>query len=165
MLKVSATGEQAVRACIRACRNTGGYLARLGDAAFQALSGSAANPAFGSGSAQLVLWAIDGEGLPPRPWRIGPDFSFRCAALRCPITAGECVERQKVTDAQRPSGDARSSSGRRCQVSDFPSCDTLRCAQGRGIREALDPSADVAWQGARKSNRSDVRKKCRAVEG
>ncbi len=33
MLKVSGAGEDAVRALIRACRNAGGYLGRMGDAA------------------------------------------------------------------------------------------------------------------------------------
>lgn len=100
-------------------------------------------------SPQQELWSIDEEGLPERPWRIQPDDTFHCVALDCDdITARMCVVRQLTTDAQRPKqGGRRSQWASRGQASDYPSCDSLRCAQGRGIRTALDPTAGVTWKG------------------
>lgn len=138
MLRLRAEGENAVRALIRACRNTGGYLGRIGDAAFEALQHSAMNPAFGPCSPQLVLWAQDAPDLPPRPWRIGPEFTFRCAALGSTVCAGDCVRRQQVSDLQRTRDTWRG------EGSEYPACVTERCAQGRGIRLAVD--ADVHFR-------------------
>lgn len=92
---------------------------------------------------QLALWVVDAEGLPPRPWRIYADDVFDCRALNCRgMVARVCVVRQQVTDMQRTEQASRG------QGTDFPSCDSRKCAQGRGIREALDPRANVAWRGA-----------------
>lgn len=92
---------------------------------------------------QLRLWVIDGVGLPPRPWRIPPDARFECVALGCRgMTVAACVARQKATDAQR-----NESKPCRGQGSEYPHCDTRKCAQGRGLRAALDPESDVAFRG------------------
>lgn len=85
-----------------------------------------------------ALWVVDAEGLPPRPWRVAADATFDCIALDCRnVRASQCVARQIANEVQR------TEQGSRGQGSDFPRCDTRRCAQGRGIREALDPSADL----------------------
>lgn len=92
---------------------------------------------------QLALWVRDAEDLPERPWRVHPDDTFDCVALACKgMRAGLCVMRQQVTDAQRTQQTSRGQGTR------YPACDTRKCAQGRGIREALDPDADVTFSGA-----------------
>ncbi len=97
---------------------------------------------------QAALWVVDAEGLPPRPWRVYRDTEIRCIALRCTLLAGVCVARQAASEAQRPRHLHNGKTDtRRGEASDYPSCDTRRCAQGRGIREALDPTVHVAWRG------------------
>jgi hypothetical protein len=92
---------------------------------------------------QLALWVRDADGLPPRPWRIHPDDHFDCKVLGCKgLRARVCVARQQATDIQRTRQTSRG------QGTDYPSCDTRRCAQGRGIREALDRRESVTWKGA-----------------
>lgn len=142
---MTVSGEAAIRACVRACRNAGGYLARLGDAAFQAIERTATSPAFAPCSPQLVLWALDAEALPLRPWRVGANFRFRCVALGCHVTAQECVRRQATTDAQRTKQVSR---GRGAK---YASCDSMTCAQGRGVRGALDPHVSVAAENWRRA--------------
>jgi hypothetical protein len=94
------------------------------------------------GAPQLVFWALDATGLPERPWRVGPDTVFDCRALGCQFTARICVTRQMASDLQRTKDTWRG------EASIYPRCVTERCAQGRGIREALDPAAGVTWHGA-----------------
>jgi hypothetical protein len=92
---------------------------------------------------QLGLWVRDGEDLPERPWRIRPHDTFHCVALHCEETpAHVCVARQKASEVQRTKDTCRG------EASDYPHCVTERCAQGRGIREALDPDHPVEWRGA-----------------
>jgi len=113
---------------------------------------------------QLALWVVDGPGLPQRPWRVHPDLAFRCEALGCDgVLVRTCVARQLATDAQR----TRQSS--RGQGTEYPSCDTRKCLQGRGIRAALGPSAGITWDGAwvggrfqRERSRVDARGQDRA---
>lgn len=90
---------------------------------------------------QRTLWTIDAEGLPPRPWRLQPDDVFRCQALGCDVDARRCVMRQLVSQVQR------TRDGWRGQASEYPSCVTETCAQGRGVREALDPGAGISFRG------------------
>jgi hypothetical protein len=90
---------------------------------------------------QLALWVRDADGLPERPWRVGPESVVLCAALKCTVPARVCVVRQLASEVQRTQDRHRG------EASDYPRCVTERCAQGRGIREALDPCAQVAWRG------------------
>jgi hypothetical protein len=89
----------------------------------------------------LALWVRDAEGLPERPWRVQPHDPVSCVTLDCTVPAHVCVARQLASDAQRTRDTWRG------QGSEYPSCVTARCAQGRGIREALEPGAKVAWRG------------------
>lgn len=91
---------------------------------------------------QLALWVRDADDLPERPWRIRADDRFDCKVLGCKgLRAGVCVARQVASDIQRTQQSCRG------QGAEYPSCQTHLCAQGRGIREALDPLADVTWEG------------------
>jgi hypothetical protein len=99
---------------------------------------------------QLTLWIIDGEGLPPRPWRIQPHEVINCVTLHGTIPACRCVARQLASDVQRPTKDTW-----RGKASDYPHCVTSLCAQGRGVREALDPGSHVTWRGAGPGGRFD----------
>lgn len=91
---------------------------------------------------QLVFWSVDADGLPPRPWRIEPDDVFDCVALGCKgLSARTCVARQQATDAQRTQQASRG------QGTDYPLCDSRKCAQGRAIREALEPRMAARWRG------------------
>jgi hypothetical protein len=91
---------------------------------------------------QLALWVVDDEGLPPRPWRIYADNVVCCRTLQCTLRASQCVARQLASDIQKTKDTWRG------EASSYPHCVTERCAQGRGVREALDPTAKVAWRGA-----------------
>ncbi len=69
--------------------------------------------------------------------------TFRCARLNADdVPVHTCVTRQVVTDLQRSRQVSRG------QGSDYPSCDSRSCDQGRSIRGRLDPSTPIAWQGA-----------------
>lgn len=91
--------------------------------------------------AQLALWIHVADGLPPRPWRIYATDRFHCFTLAAEVEACRCVARQRASDVQQTNDTWRG------QASEYPSCVTSRCAQGRAVREALDPSAEVAWRG------------------
>lgn len=99
---------------------------------------------------QLALWVVDDEGLPPRPWLICGDTRFDCRALGCKnLPARICVARQAASDAQRTRDTWRG------QGFDYPLCVSERCAQGRAIRAALDPTHAVRWRGAGPNGRFD----------
>ncbi len=86
-----------------------------------------ATPAAG----QLSLWIRDADGTPERPWTITPETRFDCVALSCRgMKVSVCVARQIASGAQRTRDTWRG------QGSEFPTCVTERCAQGRAIREA-----------------------------
>lgn len=91
---------------------------------------------------QLALWVVDADGLPARPWRLYADSVVACTTLRCTLYAAQCVARQKASDIQRTKDTWRG------EASAYPHCVTEKCAQGRGVRAALDPAAQVAWRGA-----------------
>jgi hypothetical protein len=76
------------------------------------------------------------------------DTPIRCERLHATLVARVCIVRQLVTDRQRPKAATRSSSGRRCTVSEFPACDSRTCGPGRAIREALDPENGQTWRGS-----------------
>lgn len=194
-LKLTAAGEEAVLALVRAARNSGGYLGRLGDAAFSVLRPPAPPPVLpapprrgpttakgplvdsktaaelrqvareeaevearrrellarrrallasappGWEPAALRLWVVDADGLPPRPWRVRLDDVVECATLGCDVPAHICVTRQKASESQRTKDTWRG------EASEYPCCVTERCAQGRGIREALEPQeVGAGWR-------------------
>jgi hypothetical protein len=69
--------------------------------------------------------------------------TFRCERLSVEnVAAHTCFTRQRVTDLQRTQQASRG------QGTDYPLCDTRTCAQGRSVRERLDPNLPMAWQGA-----------------
>jgi hypothetical protein len=141
MLKVPAAAEKAIFGLVRACIAAGGWQRRVAEGVHDALSAPAPQEQ-AAPPPQLGLWVVDGEGLPPRPWRIGPDDRFDCLVLGCEgVLARTCVTRQLVTEAQRTEQKSRG------QGTDYPACDTRKCAQGRGIRAALEPNASVEWSG------------------
>lgn len=94
--------------------------------------------------------AILGSPAPLAPAQAGELTTlaapFYCVALSCVLRAGCCVVRQAVSRAQR------THQGSRGQASDYPSC-TERCAQGRGVREAV--GGDVTWRGSGPGGRFD----------
>jgi hypothetical protein len=137
MLKVPAASEKGFWGLLRACIASGGYLRRVAEGIADELR----PPQRQADPAQLGLWVVDGEGLPPRPWRLAPDDRIACKLLGCNVPAATCVARQVASDAQRTRQVSRG------QGTDFPTCVTERCAQGKGIREALDDRAEVAWKG------------------
>jgi hypothetical protein len=97
---------------------------------------------------QLTLWVAVGERLPEIPWRLQPQDVFDCATLSCRgMTVATCVTRQLVSEAQRTRDTWRGEAG------EFPHCVTERCAQGRCIREALDPKVQLRWKGAGQKGR------------
>jgi hypothetical protein len=148
MLKVPASAERAIWGLVRACISAGGHLRRVAEGLHDELrpASEGSPPAL---PGQLALWVVDGDGLPPRPWRLSPDDVFNCITLGCRMSVRECVRRQMVTDAQRmDQGGRKSQWASRGQGGDFPSCDTKKCAQGRGNRQALAPAAGVEWKGA-----------------
>lgn len=102
---------------------------------------------------QLALWVVDGEGLPLRPWRLYADSEIDCRALGCSLSAGVCVTRQLASQVQRTKDTWRG------EASSYPTCVTERCAQGRGIREALDPAAGVSWRGCGPGGRFEPAKR------
>lgn len=70
-------------------------------------------------------------------------MDFRCERLNGEVLqAHVCVARQKASDLQRTKDSWRGEAG------DYPTCVTVKCAQGRAIRAALDPDAKDAWKGS-----------------
>ena len=136
-------------ALVRGCIAAGGWQRRLAETLHSALC---PGPADAPIPGQRALWVVDSPGLPPRPWRILPETRFNCHTLGCDgMEARTCVLRQLSTDAQRTEQASRG------QGTDFPSCDSRKCAQGRGIREALyDPEGAVRWRGVGPGGRFDV---------
>jgi hypothetical protein len=70
------------------------------------------------------------------------DDVIDCRTLRCKVPAHVCVMRQNVSQIQRTRDTWRG------QASRYPHCMTERCAQGRGVRAALEPDAQAAWKGS-----------------
>ena len=69
--------------------------------------------------------------------------TFRCERLSTDgVQAHTCVTRQRVTDLQRTQQLSRG------QGTDYPTCDTRSCEQGRLMRELLGSSAPMTWQGS-----------------
>jgi hypothetical protein len=91
--------------------------------------------------AQLALWVHVADGLPPRPWRLYATSRFHCFTLAAEVEACRCVARQRASEVQKTQDSWRG------QASEHPSCVTERCAQGRAVREALDPSVTVTFKG------------------
>lgn len=98
---------------------------------------------------QRGLWIVDADGLPPRPWLICGNSEVRCATLGCTVMARVCVARQAASDSQRTRDTWRG------QGFDYPNCVTERCAQGRAVRDALDPTRLMRWRGAGPGGRFD----------
>ena len=70
-------------------------------------------------------------------------MEFRCERLNGQLVqAHVCVARQKASDIQRTQDTHRG------EASEYPSCVSSQCAQGRAIRRALDPKARMTWVGA-----------------
>ena len=158
-LRVPSAAEGGLWALIRDGVAAGGWRRRIAEAAIDALRPQKAAPAL---PGQRALWVVDAEGLPPRPWRVAPEDVFDCLTLGCRnVRVAQCVARQKANDIQRTEQPSRG------QSSDFPGCDTRRCAQGRGIREALDsisslngergPTRGSRGFGLRRRDRTDTR--------
>lgn len=106
---------------------------------------------------QPQLWVVDARGLPPRPWRVHPDTPFDCKALGCKgLLARMCVARQRVSEMQRTNDTWRG------EAPKYPSCQTERCAQGRGIRQALD--VEVTWVGVGSGKRIEQGRRTGAQE-
>lgn len=146
MLKVPAPAERAIWGLVRAGIAAGGWQRRVAEAVADALRPPEDPPLPG----QRALWVVDAEGLPPRPWRLDPDDVFDCRTLGCRgLKVRECVVRQIATDVQRTTQASRG------QGTIHPSCDSRKCAQGRGNREALDREADVTWRGRGPGKRWD----------
>ena len=94
--------------------------------------------------APATLWVIDAQGLPMRPAMLTTRTTFRCVALNCDgMTAGVCSARQATSEAQRVNW--RAGRGR---APDYPHCVTETCAQGRAIRNALDPERTIRFHGS-----------------
>jgi hypothetical protein len=75
---------------------------------------------------------------------IAPQSLIRCSTLACSLRAQICVVRQLASDRQRTHDTWRGI------ASEYPSCRTDRCAQGKAVREALEASATGsrrAWAG------------------
>jgi hypothetical protein len=147
MLKLKAEAETGFWGLIRGNIAAGGHLQRMAEALLDIVKPP--KPVAPAAPPQRALWVIDGEGLPPRPWRVGPDDRFDCVALGCRgLEVRVCIARQQASQAQRMKQHGRRSQwASRGQASEYPHCVTETCQQGRGFREALDPVADVAWRG------------------
>lgn len=91
---------------------------------------------------QLALWVVDADGLPARPWRLYAESPVACSTLKCTLYAAQCVARQQASDLQRTKDTWRG------EASNYPHCVTEKCAQGRGVREALAPAERPSWRGA-----------------
>jgi hypothetical protein len=144
---VPAAAESALWALVRLGIRRGGPDQRIAEAAADVLRPPP--PPLAHGSAQRVFWGVDADGLPVRPWRVDPADIVQCVALHGDVPAHICVARQVASDAQRTTDLERG------QASDYPHCVTARCAQGRGIREALDPTCRPTWRGAGPNGRFD----------
>lgn len=73
---------------------------------------------------------------------IHPAHVIVCRTLGCEVLpAGVCVARQVASEVQRTKDTWRGNAG------DYPHCVTEKCAQGRAVREALDPTAAALWKG------------------
>jgi hypothetical protein len=80
---------------------------------------------------------------PPSTQLLFAFLTIHCERLNVTaLPACICVTRQRVTDLQRTQQASRG------QGTDYPLCDTRTCAQGRSVRERLDPNAPMTWQGA-----------------
>jgi hypothetical protein len=80
------------------------------------------------------------------------DARFECLALCSVVTVGVCIARQAASDIQRTTQRSRG------QGTDYPSCQTFRCGQGRHIRERFDPDARVTWRGEGPGGRFTARR-------
>jgi hypothetical protein len=150
MMRVPATVERVIWGLVRANIAAGGWQRRAAEAVADALRPppSHSDPTPG----QLALWVVDADGLPPRPWRVHPHDLVGCATLHAIVPAHVCVARQLASEVQRTNDTWRG------QGSSYPSCVTERCAQGRGIREAMDPGAHVTWRGHGAGGRVEKRR-------
>lgn len=144
MLKATGDVESGIRSLIRgaiAAASRVPHLARIADRVQDLLHPPAPAVEAAQPPPQLALWVVDGEGLPPRPWRIYRDSIVACSTLGCSVPAHVCVARQQASELQTTHDTWRGT------ASEHPSCVTERCAQGRGVRAALDPNAGVSWSG------------------
>jgi hypothetical protein len=139
-LRLDSEAESAVWRLVRAAVQVGGWQGRIADALVEKLRPK--KPTATPEPIALSLWVLDAPDLPPRPWRVGADYEFRCLTLGCDVRAKTCVIRQLASAQQRTRDTWRG------QGTDYPHCVTEDCAQGRGIREALDPETKLAWRGA-----------------
>lgn len=151
-MRLAAAAERGIWGLIRAAIATGGWQRRVAEAIADELRPPVKR---GPREPQLLLWT-EQENAPPLPWRIPGGHQVKCVALRCTLTAAECVRRQVKTDVQRTQQTSRG------QGTDHPHCDSRTCDQGRTIRAALDPDAIVQWRGAGPGGRFD-RERSRGV--
>jgi hypothetical protein len=139
--RLTVATERAVWSLLRAALASGGYLARVANGVMGELR-PPERIAPEHLRAQLALWTLPAPEARPVPWRVRPDFVFRCMALGCSgMSARTCVARQIVTDRQRTQQESRG------QGTEFPTCDTRKCAQGRVVREALRDGLTVRGAG------------------
>ena len=138
MVRVTGAAEAGLWGLVRGAIAAGGPLRRIAEAFHDAVRPPKREE---TPVPQLALWVTDAEGLPARPWRVYRDDIVPCAAMGCPVPAHVCVARQHASELQRTRDSWRG------QCPEYPSCVTERCAQGRGVRNALDPNASVAWKG------------------
>ena len=154
-LRLAGDAEAGFWGLVRGGLAAGGALARIAEALHDRLR---PHPPAPVERPQLSLWVIDAEGLPPRPWRLAPDARFDCLALGCRgMLATTCVARQRASEIQRTQQASRG------QGTDYPGCDTRRCAQGRGIREALDPAVMRTLRGSGPGGRFKMRSQERST--
>lgn len=141
MLKATGDIETGLRGLIRGAIAAAHHVPHLARLALSVLDGLHPPPlpvAPPTEDPQLALWVVDAEGVPPRPWRLPVDAVIRCHRLGgCTIPAVQCVARQVASQVQQTQQSSRG------KASDFPLCTTEGCAQGRGVRAALDPAANV----------------------
>lgn len=132
----------------RLCREAlAGPLAIVARALLESVRLAVVAPRRAPAPPQSTLWVVDADGLPPRPWRVQARDVVQCVALRCRVPAHVCVARQLASEVQRTEDTWRGEAG------DYPHCKTEKCAQGRGIRVALDPCHPVVWVGAGQGKR------------
>jgi hypothetical protein len=146
MLRLKGDAEAGFFGLIRGAIAVGErfpHLRRMADALYDLVRPAAADEGepVASPPPQLALWVVDSDGLPPRPWRLYRDSIVDCTTLGCPVPAHICVARQIAAGLQRTHDTHRG------QASEYVTCVTERCAQGRGVRAALDPQDAVVWKG------------------